>query len=126
MPARPRAVHAPEFWGPGQHYHPAALALAPLSALYDAAAAVRRGLIAPTHAAVPVICVGNLVAGGAGKTPTALALGRLLRELGAAPHFLTRGYGGAERGPLRVEPARHDAQAVGDEALLLAAEAPTW
>ncbi|MGD9537523.1 MAG: tetraacyldisaccharide 4'-kinase [Alphaproteobacteria bacterium] len=119
-------MHAPEFWGPKQRCHPAALALSPLSALYDAAGSVRRGLATPERAAVPVICVGNLVAGGAGKTPTALALGRLLRELGATPHFLTRGYGGSARGPLRVEPARHDAEAVGDEALLLAAEAPTW
>jgi tetraacyldisaccharide 4'-kinase len=119
-------MRAPEFWGPGGAHHPAAHALAPFSAIYCAAGALRGALAQPVRAAVPVLCVGNLVAGGAGKTPTALALARLVRELGGDAHFLTRGYGGSERGPLRVDPKRHDARAVGDEALLLAAEAPTW
>jgi tetraacyldisaccharide 4'-kinase len=73
-----------------------------------------------------VICVGNLVAGGAGKTPVALALARRLLARGRAPHFLTRGYGGRLAGPVRVDPAAHTARAVGDEALLLAAMAPAW
>ncbi|MDE0407250.1 MAG: tetraacyldisaccharide 4'-kinase, partial [Alphaproteobacteria bacterium] len=72
------------------------------------------------------VCVGNFTAGGAGKTPTVLALAALLAAEGIRPHILTRGYGGSERGPLRVDPARHDARAVGDEALLLARAAPTW
>lgn len=119
-------MRAPEFWGPSGSRHPAARALAPLGALYAAVGAARRALVEPVRAAVPIICVGNLIAGGAGKTPTALALGRLVRELGGNAHFLTRGYGGRERGPLRVDPKQHDASAVGDEALLLAAQAPTW
>jgi len=64
--------------------------------------------------------------GGAGKTPVALALAEWLLARGRQPHFVTRGYGGHEHGPLRVDPARHDFAAVGDEALLLAAVAPTW
>ena len=75
---------------------------------------------------VPVVCVGNLVAGGAGKTPVALALADWLVERGIPTHFVTRGYGGSLRGPMRVDPIRHAALAVGDEALLLALRAPCW
>lgn len=116
---------APEFWAEGAASIWPAL-LAPLSALYGLGNRINRALTRPEDAGLPVISVGNLVAGGAGKTPTALALAKRLRALGHRPHFLTRGYGGGEAGPLRVEPARHDAAAVGDEALLLAEAAPTW
>jgi tetraacyldisaccharide 4'-kinase len=73
-----------------------------------------------------MVCVGNLVAGGAGKTPVALALAHWLVERGVPAHAVTRGYGGRLRGPARVDPTRHDALAVGDEALLLARRAPCW
>jgi tetraacyldisaccharide 4'-kinase len=75
---------------------------------------------------VPVICCGNATAGGSGKTTVALDLGRRLANRGVAVHFLLRGYGGRLKGPVRVDPAQHDSRAVGDEALLLAAERPTW
>ncbi len=78
------------------------------------------------RAPIPVICVGNLTVGGAGKTPTALALGRRLAGWGLDLAFLTRGYGGRATGPLKVDPTRHDAGLVGDEPLLLAEVAPTW
>ncbi len=74
---------------------------------------------------VPVVCVGNFVVGGAGKTPTALVLARLARGRGLKSGYLTRGYGGSARGPLLVDPARHSSGDVGDEPLLLAAAAPT-
>ena len=118
-------MRAPAFWT-AERGGLAAAALAPLSGLYDAAALARALLVRPARAASPVLCVGNFTAGGAGKTPTVLALAALLAEEGIRPHVLTRGYGGGERGPLRVDPARHDARAVGDEALLLARAAPTW
>lgn len=74
---------------------------------------------------IPVICVGNFTLGGAGKTPTALALANLLLEAGEIPFFLTRGHGGRLAGPLRVDPKIHNSGDVGDEALLLARVAPT-
>ncbi len=80
----------------------------------------------PAQASVPVICVGNIVAGGAGKTPTAIAIARVFQAQGSKPVFVTRGYGGKKKGPLRVDPNTHTAKDVGDEALLLASIAPCW
>ncbi len=116
-------MKAPEFWRRGGLL-PALLA--PLAWSYDAAGRASRALASAQRAPVPVVCVGNLVVGGAGKTPVALALGARLAALGHNVHFLSRGYGGRARGPVRVEPARHDAREVGDEPLLLAAGRPTW
>ena len=118
-------MRAPAFWA-AERGGAAAAALAPLSWLHRLAACARAALARPVQAGIPVICVGNFTAGGAGKTPTVLALAALLADEGIRPHILTRGYGGHVRGPLRVDPARHDARAVGDEALLLARAAPTW
>jgi tetraacyldisaccharide 4'-kinase len=73
---------------------------------------------------VPVICIGNLTVGGAGKTPSAIAVAKLLLAQGANPFFLSRGYGGTLAGPVRVGPP-HRAADVGDEPLLLAKTAPT-
>lgn len=100
-------------------------ALAPAAALYDAGQRLRWRLTAPVDAGVPVICVGNASVGGTGKTPFCLLLQRLLAAEGIEAHFLTRGYGGSLKGPVRVNPQQR-ADDVGDEALLLAAAAPTW
>ena len=100
--------------------------LAPLGAAWDAGSRLRRALARPYQAPVPVICVGNLVAGGSGKTPVVLALAGSIGASGVAVHIVTRGYGGRLGGPVRVDPARHDAAAVGDEALLIAAASPCW
>jgi tetraacyldisaccharide 4'-kinase len=116
-------VHAPEFWR-RRGILPALLE--PLAAAYQAAAALKHATTLPFRAPIPVICVGNLVAGGAGKTPVTLSLAALLTERGRRPHILTRGYGGVLRGPVAVDLARHAAAEVGDEALLLAAAAPCW
>jgi len=99
--------------------------LAPAAWLYGRAAMLRERRAHPVAPPVPVLCIGNLTAGGAGTPPIAIAAARLLREAGRKPFFLTRGHGGALRGPLRVDPARHAAADTGDEPLLLARVAPT-
>lgn len=100
------------------------MALSPLGALYGRFSG-RRMLRPGVPTQVPVICVGNLVVGGAGKTPTALEVASVSRKLGLNPGFLTRGYRGREAGPLVVSLAVHSPHDVGDEALLLAQFAPT-
>jgi tetraacyldisaccharide 4'-kinase len=115
-------MHAPRFY-----FRPrgiAATLLAPLGAIYGTVAAARMRRVG-LRASVPVICIGNLTLGGAGKTPTAIAIAALLAELGERPVFVSRGYSGREAGPLLVDPAEHDAATVGDEPLLLAREFAT-
>jgi tetraacyldisaccharide 4'-kinase len=107
------------WWRPG-----GGALLAPLGALYGAVA--WRRMEAPSASAgVPVICLGNLTVGGAGKTPAALAVAHLLLEARERPFFLSRGYGGRLAGPVRVDPSFHHAADVGDEPLMLARLAPT-
>ena len=118
-------MRPPRFWQKSK-WHPLALILAPLGWIYAAAGArqLRRG--AWETLSVPVICVGNINAGGVGKTPTVIALASFLAARGVAAHVVSRGYGGAEIGPLRVNEMAHKAADVGDEPLLMAAFAPTW
>ncbi|MEM7488339.1 MAG: tetraacyldisaccharide 4'-kinase [Pseudomonadota bacterium] len=112
-------MRAPGFWSrPGSL---ASHALRPLGALY-ARATARRVARPGARMGVPVICVGNLTAGGTGKTPMAMWLAE--RVPGA--HVVSRGHGGSLDGPVRVDPQVHDAGQVGDEPLLLAALTPTW
>ncbi len=116
-------MRAPEFW----RRDGGALGevLAPLGWCYGLATRIRLAWVRPWRPPVPVLCVGNLVAGGAGKTPVVLSLGAYLGQRGYKVHFLGRGYGGTAAGPHRVDP-ESDAAAVGDEALLLARAQPTW
>ncbi len=116
-------MRAPGFWWKPEKTFPA-LCLAPLSWLYSAIAE-RRMRKAGAAVGIPVICIGNFTAGGAGKTPTAIAMSGLLRKAGETPFFLSRGYGGTLTGPLMVDPAIHQAAEVGDEPLLLCRHAPT-
>ncbi|WP_314960022.1 tetraacyldisaccharide 4'-kinase [Bradyrhizobium cosmicum] len=114
-------MREPAFW-----YRPRSFkshALRPLGLLYGAIAE-RRMLRQGFDAGIPVICVGNYHVGGAGKTPTVLALTKLLRELGETPVVLSRGYGGSLRGPVMVDRERHTAAEIGDEPLMMVRDVP--
>lgn len=118
-------MRAPEFWYPKKNATPwQATLLSPLGWLYAFIGRLRAARAKPTRAAVPVICVGNLTAGGVGKTPVVIALLKRFKARGLKAIALTRGYGGKEKGPLFVDPMQHGVQEVGDEALLLSAHAP--
>jgi tetraacyldisaccharide 4'-kinase len=114
-------LRPPKFWyaAPGL----ATRLLSPAARVYGERVAARMALPG-TRVDVPVLCIGNFTLGGAGKTPLAIAIANLLRPTGVSPAFLTRGYGGSERGPLLVG-SEAEASRVGDEALLLAEHAPT-
>lgn len=114
-------MKAPAFWREPKSL--LARALSPLGSLYGLVTAwrmKRRGRIAN----VPVICIGNLTAGGAGKTPLVLALGKALIEAGERPVVVSRGYGGSLPGPVQVLPDQMRAAECGDEPLLLARTLP--
>jgi tetraacyldisaccharide 4'-kinase len=102
------------------------IALTPASWVWTWATARRIARAAPVDAGCPVVCVGNLTVGGAGKTPVAREVLRRLRKRGVEAHGLSRGYGGRLAGPVRVDPALHSAEEVGDEPLMLARDAPIW
>lgn len=116
-------MRPPAFW----HRAPGAMATAlrPLGWL-TAALTAKRVAKPGYRSGLPVICVGNLNAGGTGKTPTVIAVVQMLAAKGCGAHVVSRGYGGRLDGPVRVDPVRHTAEDVGDEPLLLAAFAPVW
>lgn len=114
----------PSFWY--QPAGPLARALTPASMLWQAGAALRRAVTQSVKSPVPVLCVGNLVVGGAGKTPITMDLVARLRARGVMAASLSRGHGGEQSGPLRVDALDHRAVDVGDEPLLLAQYNPAW
>jgi tetraacyldisaccharide 4'-kinase len=110
-------MREPAFWQPPLSW--LSRLLTPLAAIYGEIAGsrmARSGVVV----GIPVLCVGNYHVGGAGKTPTTLALVALLREIGETPVVLSRGYGGRLRGPIKVDVGRHSAAEVGDEPLMMA------
>ena len=102
------------------------LALTPVSWVWAAVTAHRLRNTEPVDVGCPVICIGNLTVGGAGKTPVAREVLRRLRAGGVNAHALSRGYGGKLKGPVRVDPSVHLAADVGDEPLMLARDCPVW
>ncbi|HEY2068003.1 MAG TPA: tetraacyldisaccharide 4'-kinase [Rhizomicrobium sp.] len=118
-------MRPPEFWNSNEQ--PARLAraaLAPLSWLYGGSVRWKHESAHPYRPKAKVICIGNLTAGGSGKTPIAIAVAEALTARGAHPFILSRGYGGRIRGPVPVDLAHDTAHDVGDEPLLLARAAP--
>lgn len=116
-------MRAPSFW---EQDSGVARALQPLATGYGVLDRWNRRRVRPRKVAAPVICVGNLVAGGAGKTPVTLSLLAKATARGLKAATITRGYGGRLKGPVAVDPTRHNSSDVGDEALLLAAASATW
>jgi tetraacyldisaccharide 4'-kinase len=119
----------PAFWRTDGGRGSGALAralLAPLGWLHAFAVARRIRRASPVRIAPKVVCIGNLTVGGTGKTPVSQTLMHRLCDMGLTPATLSRGYGGRERGPLRVDPHAHTAAQVGDEPLLLARSGQAW
>lgn len=117
-------MKTPEFWGKSPPTLGARL-LSPLSTFYQWAYHRRVEKAIVHRSPVPVLCVGNVTAGGSGKTPICIELAIQLQAQGKKVVFLSRGYGGALKGPVQVSPVTHGYKQVGDEPLLLAQVAPT-
>ena len=115
-------MKTPLFW---QERGWKAMALWPLSFIYEQISLLKRSLIRPVKLPVPVVCIGNITAGGAGKTPLALHIGEQLKARGVKAFFISRGYGGKFTGPVVVDIEKHQSHEVGDEPLLLAKTLPT-
>jgi tetraacyldisaccharide 4'-kinase len=120
-------MKAPGFWSNDRHA-PGLLstALMPISALWSLGARMRSGRAMPERVDAPVLCVGNLTAGGAGKSPMVAALQNRLAGQGCKVHVVSRGYGGRTVGPHLVDERKDRFQDVGDEPLMLAANGPVW
>lgn len=113
----------PEFW---KIKSLAAFILLPFAVLYWLISVCRAALTKPFQAKIPVICVGNVTVGGAGKTPIVLAITQILSDAGMKVAIASRGYKGDIRAPTQVDKSKHTVNSVGDEPLLLSQIAPTY
>ena len=115
-------MKTPDFW---QKNNLISKLLSPLGELYALGTKLRIKYKEPQKVNIPVICIGNLTAGGTGKTPTAISLAMMLQNAGLYPNFVSRGYHGTLQN-IQVNSSTHTPQQVGDEPLLLARIAPTF
>lgn len=102
------------------------LLTSPLAMIYRLAGERRIARTIPEDAGIPVVCIGNLTLGGAGKTPITEAVRAYYTAKGLRAASLSRGYRGSLGGAHRVDPARHTASEVGDEPLMLSALGESW
>jgi tetraacyldisaccharide 4'-kinase len=125
-------MKAPHFWSSGLDPRSREAApftrflLTPLAALYTWGIRRKLKTAAPLYVSVPIICVGNITTGGVGKTPIVEALRARATEKGIRAASLSRGYGGTQITPLKVDPSTHTANLVGDEPLMLATTGESW
>ena len=117
-------LKAPKFWYLKKDTYLSRL-LYPMSLLFRLGTKIRNLTSNTKKSSLPIICIGNIVIGGAGKTPVALKIGRILTTAGYNPHFISKGYAGIIKNNTLVEPW-HSPKSVGDESLLLSAVCPTW
>lgn len=115
-------MKTPKFWS---SINPISAMLMPLSWIYYLGYRAKQKTTCSVTVPVPIICIGNLTAGGAGKTPVALYIGKLIKNKGKKAFFISRGYSGNIISPVLVDISKHTAQQVGDEPLLLAKILPT-
>ncbi len=102
------------------------LLMTPLSMIYRWAGERRIRDTIPEDVGIPVVCIGNLTLGGAGKTPITLVVRNYFSKKGIRVASLSRGYRGSLEGVHRVDPARHTAAEVGDEPLMLSKSGESW
>jgi len=121
-------LNTPRWWYSRDRRHApvARMLLKPASWIWGGATARRIARATPVDPGAPVISIGNLTVGGSGKTPIAREVLRLLHAQGINAAALSRGYGGSLEGPVQVDLGIHTAAEVGDEPLMLAADAPAW
>ena len=117
-------LKAPKFWYQKKDSY-LSRSLYPLSLLFRLGTKVRNFVSTSKKSPLPVICIGNIVVGGAGKTPVSLKIGKMLIKAGYKPHFISKGYAGIIKTSTLVE-SWHSPTSVGDESILLSKVAPTW
>ena len=117
-------LKAPKFWYKNKDTY-LSNTLYPLSLIFRLGTKIRNIISIQKSANLPIICIGNIVVGGAGKTPVALKIGKMLKQGGYNPHFVSKGYGGFEKNNTLIQ-SWHSPKSVGDESLLLSEVSPTW